>query len=262
MAKPAAVYIDGVENAVLHGVLPSRPPVVLGCSGVVRVLEAGRDGDDTLSGELVVVQPFTSRGVLGVDADGLLQQYPCIPADSVLGVVEEASVFNAVLYWLLLGVAAAEEIGARRAVVVGAGLSGLAAAVHLGFIGGEPVVYTLRRRGFVRKIGVDAVSSPSDLHGVFDAAYIASLSPRMAEEAVGLVGDGGVVVYNPFIRVSTATRGKVSVVTAEPRMGLRDKAYRVWRVLRRLIRVVEVEKPGDAVGLFPVPGVGGVVAIG
>ena len=264
LAKLAAAYIGGVETAVAEGLLPARPPVVAGSSGVVRVLEAGAGLDYSLSGALVSVGALCGRGVLGVDVDGVLSEYPCVPGDSVIGVVGEAGGLEAALYWVLLGIDAAAKSGGGRLLVVGGGLSGVSAALYNIYAGGGAVVYTRRGRGLYRRLGVEAVSEPGEIHGSFSAVYVSSLSTGMALDALGHLAAGGVAVYSPVaahVFPGPASRG-IRVEIAEPVYGRYGEALDLWRRLRRFVRVVRVKNPVDAAGLVPAPGLGAVVFVG
>ena len=268
LAKTLHVYIDGLENAVVKGYIPqSKTPVVLGSTGVVRILEPGYNVDPGLSGSIAIVKPLSRNGVVGLDIDGLLSRYTSIPSDTLLTTVSDDKPEYTLLYSLATGLKASSLAEGKRYLVIGAGLSGIASALTATNTL-ETTVYTEDNMVYriLRRQGVSVYRKWSELHGCYDIVYYSSLSTKYMGLLDKILCGEAAILLNPlYARVnSIALRVSIDkIVIEEVRVDKEAicRAYSLLNKFKRYVKTIEVDTLKQIQSLIPVRSLGVIVSI-
>lgn len=139
LVKPVYVYLGDIEKGVLTGALASRDSVVLGSTGVAKVIEVLGE-DEALVGKTFLVKPLGARGVLGVETDGLLSTYTGLHASYLGKEVVSPRPSSALRPLASHAVRIASRVSSTP-VVEGCGVISLLTALALRNAGIEPWIY-------------------------------------------------------------------------------------------------------------------------
>ncbi len=261
IGKPLHVFIDGIENAVINGVYPIDKPVVLGSTGIVRVLEAP-SADEGLSGKIAFVSPISERGLLSVNLDGLLSTYAIIPVEHIIGITNTVprplsalSCIASLSYRLSL------EAGPNP-VIIGCGVSGLMTALHVLLDGGTPEVICARRESlrYARSVGLLPIQSSENLKEGYSSIVYTSYAPWILRN---LLRHGvSKLVVSPLVNRASITLfpsiNRVEIIMPMP--SRIEYKRSVIEKIRRLLGFVELNNIVDVQGLVPPPKLGVIVS--
>lgn len=267
LVKPTYVYIGGLENYVVAGTGVLTKPVVLGHTGVARIIEAGVDSPQEYSGLLVVVAPTsnTYKGVVGYTINGLLARYSSVPFDTVFTSVSKEGVDNTILYYVAIASKINKIVNTNDVLIVGLGITGLAALNLLEKSREIGVVTTSRKMyGIARKYSSIVYKSLKEVKKCYNYVFINTLYTTLATESLDKLCSNGTIILNPIVAyinrslyVPLSRLRNVNVVVAYPEKSMQDN---VDKALGNILSEVRVIKPGslkELLTLFPVkqPGI-------
>ncbi len=262
IGKPLHVLIDGVENAVINGVYPVEKPVVLGSTGIIRVLEAPA-ADEGLSGKIAFVSPVSRLGRLSIELDGLLSSYVVVPQDHIIGITNSTpKPLSALSSLASLAYRLAVDAGPNP-LIVGCGLTGIMTALHTIVAGGSPDIICTRRDSlrFVRASGLVPLQSIDNIRRGYSSIVYTSYSPWILNRLVKNTDISRIIVSPlvgstsiPFTRIG----GRIEAVMPLPdrieyKAGVLEKT-------RRLISFAEASRISDVAGLIPPAKLGVIVS--
>ncbi len=261
IGKPLHVFIDGIENAVINGIYPIDKPVVLGSTGVVRVLEAP-SADERLSGKVAFVSPVSRKGILSVDLDGLLSTYVVVPEEHIIGITNTVpKPLSALSCIASLSYRLALEAGPNP-VIIGCGVSGLMTALHVLSDGGSPEIICVRRESlrYARSVGLLPVQSFENLKKGYSSIVYTSHSPWILKNL--LMQGASKLVVSPLInRASIILMPPIRRVEVIMPMPSRIEYKRgVIEKIGRLLGFIELDNIVDVLGLMPPPKLGVIVS--
>lgn len=263
LAKPIYVYIGDVERSVVQGAIPVTRPVVLGSTGIAKVVEVF-EGSTEPTGKVYTVSPLGDRGFLGVNTNGLLSNYASLthayldeeltqsnPHDSLRPLVKHASEIASTC----------EE----PVLIEGCGIIGVAAGLALRKAGVEPVFYCENgaRRAHIFNFNVH--KHVGDLSSKWRTVVITSMDPGSKYTVLA-----GFEYYNVVITPLSFTRwlplpasrvGSVKVLTLWKTGKYSSEFVRdVLRELSKVVRIVAVDDIEKVLGLIPPRGFGFIIA--
>ncbi|NPA97741.1 MAG: hypothetical protein GXO43_00010 [Crenarchaeota archaeon] len=253
IGKPLHVLVDGVENAVINGVYPIEKPVVLGSTGIVRVLEAPA-ADEGLSGKIAFVSPVSRLGRLSIELDGLLSSYAVVPQNNIIGTTNITPRPLAALSPLAsLSYRLAVEAGPNP-LIIGCGLTGIMTALHVIATGGSPDIICTRRDSlrYVRASGLVPVQSTENLPQSYSSVVYTSYSPWMLHRLVKRTSISRIII-SPLIGNTIVHFGRIGgrIEVVIPLPNRIEYKSGVLEKTKRLINFAEVNKISDTAGLLP-----------
>jgi 2-desacetyl-2-hydroxyethyl bacteriochlorophyllide A dehydrogenase len=231
------VGICGTDYHIFHGNQPYLSyPRVIGHELGAEVV-AAPPGSALQTGQIVAIAPYLYCGqcracrigktnccqkleVLGVHRDGGACEYLCVPERNVVPADGLTASQAAMVEFLAIGAHGVRRSAAgreTRAVIVGAGPIGIAAAIFAKALGANVTVVDMnvRRLAFCEsEIGVDhVVEASADSHerlglatggDYYDVVVDATGSPAAMQKGFGLVGHGGSYVLLSLVRADIA----------------------------------------------------------
>lgn len=267
LVKPIYVFIDGLENYIVSGYAPTLKPIVLGHTGVARVIEAGPGSPGESLGSLVVVSPISLslRSLLGYSVNGLLAKYASIPFDTVFSTLSRPRVEYSLLYHASIGILVGEIVGANNLLVVGLGVAGISTLYSASKASDVAVVTSSRKSlGLAKRLGYNTYKSLKEVKNCYSIIFIDTLSYPAIDKALEHVCSNGMIIVNPLIahvigriNVKLCDTKKTSIVIAYPNKDLVGKACSIIDKLVSYIRVVKPSSLEELKTIFPVkpPGI-------
>ncbi len=269
LVKTIHVFLNGLENAIVEGYIPlKKTPIVLGSTGIVRILEHGYGAEPSYSGLIAFIKPVTRDGVIGWSIDGLLSKYSTIPSDSILTTLSDAKPEYTLLYSIGLGVEASKYTSGRNLLIIGGGLSGIAAAFSsrnaLRVSIFTEKLYSYR---FLKKHGFEAYRKWSDLHGCYDLIYYSTLTPNYMNLLNNLLSKDSIVLLNPLytrlyaISLKLYSKGSILIKNIELSKETIPEAYKLLDKLYGIVKTIKVDSLKQTLGLIPIKGAGAIISL-
>ncbi|RLG81842.1 MAG: hypothetical protein DRO40_09155 [Thermoprotei archaeon] len=266
LVKPLHVYVGGFENAVTRGYIPVKKPVVLGSTGIVRILEAGYGANPELSGSIALVMPTTSNGLLGLELDGLLSKYSTIPMDSIAKTLSKQDPIYSIMYHVAIACNICENIEGKNLLIVGGGIESIALAICSEDKVSRLSVLTLSKTSYriFRKLGFDVYQKVQDIKCCFDTIFYGSLTPIYVEDLIKKLGTKHLTLYvNPYtIHIGINTRNilNINIIKPEPKEKHYTYIDRIGKIIDKYIRKVYVKRLSGILSLFPINGIGVIIS--
>lgn len=258
LVKPLYIYLGDLERAVMQGYLPVNKPLVLGSMGVVKAVEV-LEGPTEYTGKNCVVTPLGSKGVLGIEVDGLLSNYASIPSSYIDEEVAEPTPLDAIKPLIKH----ASELAANSTepvIVEGCGLLGLATGLALRLLGVEPVFYCEEEGGRAQSYGFEVHRHTGNLSTRWSTLVVTSTSPS-AKYALLKHLEYKQLVISPLSFTSWIPIRPGSTRVINP---WKSENYtfikRVAKELGRNIKVYSVQNVEEVVGLLPPRGLGVIIS--
>ncbi|WFO76187.1 hypothetical protein J4526_04980 [Desulfurococcaceae archaeon MEX13E-LK6-19] len=269
LVKPIYVFVDGVENYIISGYAPLLKPVVIGHTGVARIIEAGFGSPSESSGSLIVVSPlsFINNSVLGYTANGLLAKYATIPYDAVFTTLSKHNIEDAILYHAAIGAKVGELVGTNDVLVVGLGIDGIAALYALEKARDVAIVTSSKRMyGLAKRLGYNVYKSFKEVKRCFTTVYISTLSASVIAKAQEYVCYNGKIIVNPLtahiansIALDIQKVKHITVTIAYPDKSLLGKIDRFIDNVVNAIKVIKPRSLEELKTLFPIKPPGAII---
>jgi len=266
LVKPVHVYIGGFENAISRGYIPIKKPVVLGSTGIVRILEAGYGANPELSGSLALVSPTTSHGYLGLDLDGLLSKYTTIPMDSIIRTLSKQEPIYSIMYHVAIACSMCENIEGKNLLIVGGGVESLALAICSEDKASRLSVLTRSKTSYriFRKLGFDVYQKAQDIKCCFDTMFYGLLTPIYIEDLIKELGTKHLTLYvNPYIKhigINVGSLLDVNIIKPEPEEKHYTCINKMGKIIDRYIRKIQVKRLTEILSLFPINSIGVIIS--
>lgn len=263
LLKPIYVYIGEVEKNILTGKLPVNKSIILGCTGVARIIEV-YSGSTEYTGRVFIISPFGAQGILGVEEDGLLSNYSSIHPSYLDEIVLEPKPIDAIKPL----VKHAETLSQRvmePVLIEGCNLVSLALGLSLRYKGIEPAFYCENTARSVIQFGFRVFKHPSELVDQWGSIVLTSHDHTAKYKLLSqLVYNNIVVSPLSFTNwIPLTKREGVYNVSIAYRDSVVDNTVvrRVLDTLSKSIRIVEVDDLKNAIGLFPPRGLGLILSL-
>jgi len=262
LVKTIYVYIGHVEEAVLsYKVIPPRR-LILGSSGVVKIVETTSNNIST--GRTIIVSPISRHGILAYNLDGILSDYASMKPEHIFGEAVEPGPYEAVKPFVSHGVELGlEAVGVT--VVAGCNITALSTALTLRFTGAEPVIYCESPARPAIQLGFQVVRHASNLPAKPDSLVLVEPNPSINYRLIRSLSPRKIVVspfsFTTWIPVGSSINSvtltyKGTLENREP--GLTSKAL---RDLIKFINLVEIDDVEKSLGLMPPRGLGVILAL-
>ncbi len=263
LVKPLHVFVGFIENILLQGYRPLLKPLVLGSSGVARVLESSYGSDPGLTGKIVIISPIGERGILSWDADGVLSTYASIHRSYIMKTVArdrpEYAYYPFVAHGCSLG-----EVAGDNTLIVGCDIVGVSAAMYLSlkkygyglYCGGERVG---------NRIGLNIYRNLGEIQENYDSIIITDHRASLAYSVLRRVTTKR-IIYSAFTDHSLIFSMSSTLITMKMNNTMikhldENDAKTIMKKLRRHIVFVNSDDLGKIKELIPTRGLGVVVSL-
>jgi hypothetical protein len=263
LVKPIYVYLGELERHLLEGSLPSTHPVVLGGSGVVRVVEV-QGGETELIGRVYTVTPIGPRGLLGYEEDGLLGNFVSIPRSYLDDLLVDPRPIDAVRPLVKHAYALVAKIS-EPVLIEGCNLLGIAAGLILRYMGVEALFYCEQRAKSALQYSFNVYKHISELTSKWGSVILTGINQSVKYKLLQYLATS-IVVISPLSTTSwipiTSHSGEAKILV--PRGGEAFEHSTMKRVLDDLsrgLKVLEVDDVKSVLGLLPPRGLGVIVSL-
>lgn len=263
LVKPLHVFIGFIENILLQGYRPFLKPVVLGSSGVARVLESSYGSDPGLAGKIVIISPIGEKGVLSWDADGVLSTYASVHRSYVMKTIArdqpEYAYYPFVAHGCSLG-----KIAGDNTLIIGCDIVGISAAMYL----------SLKKYGYGlycgggragNRVGLNVYRNLGEIQEDYDSIIITDHRASLTYNVLRRVATRR-LIYGAFTDhsfVSSRSNTLVAMKIHDTMIGHVDEndVKTIMRKLRRHIVFISSNDLGKIKELIPTGGLGVVVSL-
>lgn len=264
LVKPLYVYFGTVERAIFSGYEPLVRPVVIGSSGVVKVIEDPSGASSEYSGRIAVVSPIGPRGVLGIDVDGIASTYSELHGGYIYKLAPEARPVLAIHPYVAYGLTLRREAEGST-LIVGCDSSTVAFALSSHSSNSDrPDIICSRAPSYLRARGLKLLKHASDLLPKYDTVVVSFERYSLVHEVLSSVGFSKLVLA-AFSRLVSAPikRGLNAKIVHVDRIGEVEAAEveNVAKELLEFVRVHRVRGLSEVAGLLPPQKLGLIVEI-
>jgi DNA-binding HxlR family transcriptional regulator len=267
LAKTVYVYIGDLERGILSGLIPVNKPLILGSSGVVRVIEVLGERTE-YTGKYYVITPLGNRGFLGLSVNGLLSNYVSLD-DSYLE--EELSLPTPIdaIRPFFKHVALLASMCEEPVLVEGCGLIGVMLGGFLRELGMNSQLYCESGKRNASVLDLNVTSHISNLSKKWRTLVITSLNTASKYRVMSELEYSNLVIsalsLTELIPLKRSCSMRVVVVRREHHKGVEEYIVnRGKKVLHELFRAIKVIKASDLDsirGLLPPRGLGTIIEL-
>jgi DNA-binding HxlR family transcriptional regulator len=267
LAKTVYVYIGDLERGILSGLIPVNKPLILGSSGVVRVIEVLGERTE-YTGKYYVITPLGNRGFLGLSVNGLLSNYVSLD-DSYLE--EELSLPTPIdaIRPFFKHVALLASMCEEPVLVEGCGLIGVMLGGFLRELGMNSQLYCESGKRNASILDLNVTSHISNLSKKWRTLVITSLNTASKYRVMSELEYSNLVIsalsLTELIPLKRSYSMRVVVVRRERHEGVEEYIVnRGKKVLHELFRAIKVIKASDLDsirGLLPPRGLGTIIEL-
>jgi len=267
LAKTVYVYIGDLERGILSGLIPVNKPLILGSSGVVRVIEVLGERTE-YTGKYYVITPLGNRGFLGLSVNGLLSNYVSLD-DSYLE--EELSLPTPIdaIRPFFKHVALLASMCEEPVLVEGCGLIGVMLGGFLRELGMNSQLYCESGKRNASILDLNVTSHISNLSKKWRTLVITSLNTASKYRVMSELEYSNLVIsalsLTELIPLKRSYSMRVVVVRREHHEGVEEYIVnRGKKVLHELFRAIKVIKASDLDsirGLLPPRGLGTIIEL-
>jgi DNA-binding HxlR family transcriptional regulator len=248
LAKTVYVYIGDLERGILSGLIPVNKPLILGSSGVVRVIEVLGERTE-YTGKYYVITPLGNRGFLGLSVNGLLSNYVSLD-DSYLE--EELSLPTPIdaIRPFFKHVALLASMCEEPVLVEGCGLIGVMLGGFLRELGMNSQLYCESGKRNASILDLNVTSHISNLSKKWRTLVITSLNTASKYRVMSELEYSNLVIsalsLTELIPLKRNYSMRVVVVRRERHEGVEEYIVnRGKKVLHELFRAIKVIKASD-----------------
>lgn len=262
--KPIYIYIGDIERAIVENKIPISKPIVLGSTGIVRVLEV-ISNETEYTGKVYTVSAMGFKGILGVDEDGILATYSSIHPSYLDEQLLEPSPIDALRPIVRHSIDITRLVD-EPALVEGCGVIGISTGLILRYMGMEPMFYCEEMKRGALAYGFTVASHISEISKRWNTIVLTGINNTSKHRVLKTVEFSKLVIsrmsFTKWIPLPDSSRSyKVYVVN---RGGLIDEGYvrRVLSELSKNIKIHILSSLESLIGLLPPKGLGYVISIG
>lgn len=260
LAKPMAVYIGDVERDVLNNEIAITKPLVLGSTGIVKIIETYGDMPGFIGKEFTV-SPMGDDGLLGINTNGLLASYINLHPSHI---EEETCTRNPseALKPLIRHAVSLSAKCVEPVLVEGCDLIGIATGLAIRASGVEPIFYCERGARNALAHGFEVYGHLSNLSNKYRSVLITSRNVavhykllRNLEISKLLISPLSLMNWIPLRGIGSVD---IEIVTKE--RDINDNVVKnTLNTVSRMIKVFVVEDIEATRGLLPPRGLGFIV---
>jgi hypothetical protein len=263
LVKPIYVYLGELERHLLEGSLPSTRPVVLGGSGVVRVVEV-QGGETELTGRVYTVTPIGPRGLLGYEEDGLLGNFVSISRSYLDDLLVDPRPIDAVRPLVKHAYSLVTKVS-EPVLIEGCNLLGIAAGLILRYMGVEALFYCEQRVRLALQYGFNVYKHISELATRWSTVILTGINQSVKYKLLQRL-TANTVVISPLSTTSwipiTPHGGEARILIPRGGEAIEHSIMRkVLDDLSRGLKVLEIDDVKSVLGLLPPRGLGVIVSL-
>jgi len=253
LLKPIYVYIGELERSIIEGLLPVKPPVVLGSFGVARVIEVSGSNTE-YTGRVFTVKPFGDHGILGVEVDGLLANYTSIHPSYLDDVLLDPKPIDSIKPLIKHSTSIAME-SLEPVLIEGCGLTGLLTGLALRYSGVEPAYYCEQSSKLVLQYGFTIYKHIGDVVEKWGSIVLTSINQASKYKLTTRLDYKKLIISPLSFTQCIPLRKRESLFSINIASGVSSEESSVVKKvssdLARIVRVVEVEDLKSILGLLP-----------
>lgn len=261
LAKTLYFYIGPVDNMILSGRIISRTPIVIGTSGVVRILETPTT-EENISGKIAIISPVGSGGLLGVNINGLASTYTDIHVSHIFEIIEAPKPIHAIYPYVALGLLMADKAG-YNVLIAGCSLSSVVAALAVKDRGGEPVIICNDSQRVPKRFGLKTAKNLGELNPSYDSMIIdITASFGLVDILLENISFNRIIV--PCLTLFNHIRLPRKSIHIEYIDKIKTSLDRIDKYaykIKKLIHIIRSKELEDIIGLLPVRNLGLIVEI-
>lgn len=264
LVKPLFIYVGDFEKAVLEGRIPILKPITLGAVGVVRIVEAAGAFTE-YTGKIYTVTPFGTRGVLGVEENGLLATFTSLHVSYLDEPLPNPSPLDAIRPLIKHSIELARSCE-EPVLVEGCGLIGVATGMALRHRKIEPVFYCEEARKNALGYGFAVASHISELNRKWSDIILTSTNITSKYKVSRDLDYRKLVIsklsFTSWIPVKRgAFNSEVRVVDKGDGVSA-SLVKSVMGDLNKGIKIHNVASLEHSIGLFPPKSLGSIISLG
>lgn len=263
LVKPIHVYIGEIERNLVENKILVEKPVVIGSMGVVRVIEVFGDLTE-YTGKVYTVSAMGSRGILGVEENGLLANYSSIDNSYIDEQVIDPSPLDS-LRPMIRHCGAIAKFIEEPVLIEGCNLIGLTTGLILRHFDVEPVYYCETRRRSVSTYGFTVYSHIGELEKKWNSIVITSVEINSKYRALSNLEYVNLVVsrisFTNWIPLKKSLRNISIHVVERGDLGEGSYLKQVLGELGKNIKTYSLSDLGALIGLLPPRGLGYVISL-
>ncbi len=259
LVKPLSVFIGGVENYIVTGKIPFKRPIILGHTGIGRIVETGSHAPSELSGKITIIKPVTTNGVLGINLDGLLSKQVSVPIDAIAKTISVDEPKYAISYYVAIANYISKQIKEKDILIIGGGITGLSLLTITSSIKVDIVTFSRESYRLARRLCTTVFRDLKEVKDRYSVIYYNLLTPIYLSYIGNFTKDGCEIYINP---ITAMLYGKAisiplehkrcHVITPVPE----DSDYvanmeKIWDIIGSEIKVVRIESMKELVTLLP-----------
>ena len=262
LVKPLYVYIGELEQNILEGKIPVLKPIVLGSSGVVKVIEVFNNHTE-LTGKTYAVTPLGEKGVLGLDEDGILASYKSIHFSYIDDEIVNPSPLDAIRP-LIKHASGLTYYASEPILIEGCGIIGLITGLILRRIGIEPVFYCIESRRRIQVHGFNAISNLGDLNRKWNTVILTSTSIASKHRIVSELDFNRLVIsrlsLTTWIPIKNSLSRTEVIVVDKGISPEKDHVVHVFNEIGKRIKIHNINSLENVIGLLPPRSLGTILA--
>lgn len=206
---------SGIEESVRYGVILPRHGVIMGSSGLGRVIETGPGVDPSLSGRYVVPTTVERQYCMGVDTDGFLGEYTVVQSRSLTVLDTTPEQLDALALHASIAYDAVSRIESHdypRILVIGAGITGLLASLELIDRGYIVDTYTLKYEKSLCSLRFVKRMNPAEYNAII------LMSPLPLSWYTSILNDNTLLLVHPLVAPITTPQSssRIEVLRGVP----------------------------------------------
>ncbi len=244
LVKPLYVYIGSTEKYLLSGIYPFNPPLILGSSGVVRIIEASPGVKQEYTGRIAIISPLGRRGVLSRDLDGLLSSYTYVYPDYIYSFVPQARINQSILPFISLASMMVSK-SSDTVLIIGCDITGVISALLLGLRNHMYHIYCEQNYSIAKRLNLQVVKNISDLNPEYDSVIVSTPYNSIVSSIINYVTTNKLII-NPLYRgkyIFIGNNNEIQVfIPSTIKASIEsNQSYKVIDRLKKYVRIIRVE---------------------
>lgn len=252
--KTLYVYLGLVEKILIDNYEPFNKPVVIGSSGVAKIIEDPSGLTSELSGKNAVVSPFGLQGILGLEQDGLASNYTQIHSSYIYKYVSEVKPHYTIYPYIAHGLKLCKD-AENPVLIIGCNLTSISSALYLTHIGlDKPDIVCSKTPSFIRDYGFKILQHTSDLLPKYNTIIVNYEKYSLIHEVLDNIVYKKLVLTNlSRVRILPIKKGiDIRIIYVDSSRDIEENyVEKIAREVFRDIKIVRVKSLSEVIGLMP-----------
>lgn len=254
LVKTLYVYIGLVEKIVLNNYEPIIKPIIMGSSGIVKIIEDPSGLTSELSGKTAVVSPFGLQGILGLDQDGLASNYTQLHTSYIYKYVTEAKPYYTIYPYIAHSLKLCKE-AENPVLIIGCNIVSISSALYLTHIGlDKPDLICSRIPSFLKNYDLKILQHVSDLLPKYNTVIVSYEKYSLIHDVLRNI------IYNNIVLTSLSRVRNIPIKAGlNARINYIDSVdyiddgsiNEILRIISKDIKIIRVKSLSESIGLLP-----------